>query len=317
MKTEHSLLKSHLIILVGGLVVWLASLTINWANGIFNMITHLLLAAILIFLPLGLRLLPPSPPGWQQILYRWALWGQPVAALFVLIAFWQPTGWSAALLTSGWLMLSLITALMGIARIPTHARNSIADWCIDTALLFFPIGAGWLFLSRLGANPLDFGSLIVLLTAVHFHYAGFAAPLLAGLAGQQLAQHNWPNKSRHAFYFVATGVIGGTPLVALGITFSRPLETIAATFLASTLWVLAALMWFTVAPTFQNQTARNLLRLSASVLIITMLLASGYALGNYTGAFTITIPRMVQLHGWGNFVFVGSGLLAWWMEKNW
>jgi hypothetical protein len=54
-------------------------------------------------------------------------------------------------------------------------------------MLYLPIGGAWLVASRLGIQPLGFGDTIVLLTAVHFHFAGFAAPVLAGLAGRTVA----------------------------------------------------------------------------------------------------------------------------------
>jgi hypothetical protein len=50
----------------------------------------------------------------------------------------------------------------------------------------------------------------VLLTAIHFHYAGFALPLLTGLAGRALG-------GRIA-RIASLGVIAGVPLVAFGIT---------------------------------------------------------------------------------------------------
>jgi hypothetical protein len=83
---------------------------------------------------------------------------------------------------------------------------------------------------RFGFRPLDFDPVIVLLTAIHFHYAGFALPLVTGLAARRLDS----GTARLA----AAGVIAGVPLVAIGITSTQlkagPLiESLAA-------WVLAA-----------------------------------------------------------------------------
>ena len=45
--------------------------------------------------------------------------------------------------------------------------------------VYLTVGATWLVASRLGLEPVGIGEPIVELTAVHFHYAGFAAALLA------------------------------------------------------------------------------------------------------------------------------------------
>jgi hypothetical protein len=39
---------------------------------------------------------------------------------------------------------------------------------------------------RLGVRPLNCETIMVLLTAVHVHYAGFVSPLLTGLAGRDI-----------------------------------------------------------------------------------------------------------------------------------
>jgi hypothetical protein len=66
-----------------------------------------------------------------------------------------------------------------------------------------------------------------------------------------------------------------------------------------------------VVPTIRPPLAQSLLALSSIILLLTMLLASGYGIGRHTGAFSLTIPRMVQLHGWGNALFVLSGVVGW------
>jgi hypothetical protein len=70
-------------------------------------IAHLLLFAILGFVPLVLLLAAPSErnrEGQHWLAYRAALLLQPVAALLVLLSYWLPTGLPAALLTSPWLL---------------------------------------------------------------------------------------------------------------------------------------------------------------------------------------------------------------------
>ena len=51
-------------------------------------------------------------------------------------------------------------------------------------LVYLAVGGVWTVIARAGLRPLGFPDLIVLLTAVHFHYAGFALPVLAGLVAR-------------------------------------------------------------------------------------------------------------------------------------
>jgi hypothetical protein len=164
--------------------------------------------------------------------------------------------------------------------------------------------------ARLGINPLGFGDTIVILTAVHFHYAGFAAPLLAGLAGRRLAQIRPP--LRKLFRPVAAGIVAGIPLVAAGISLSRSLEVIAALLLATSLACLALLIIIAIVPVTRPRAAQVLLAVSAVSVVVTMLFACAYAVGPLAGVTLITIPQMVLVHGWVNAIgFVLCGLLGW------
>ncbi|NJN44183.1 MAG: YndJ family transporter [Anaerolineae bacterium] len=94
----------------------------------------------------------------------------------------------------------------------------------------------WLLASRLGANPLGFTEPIILLTAIHFHFAGFAAPIIAGLVGRELAkpksfgrETSWISMG---YPIVAVIIILGPTLVAVGITFSPIMEAVAGVALA-------------------------------------------------------------------------------------
>ena len=85
-------------------------------------------------------------------------------------------------------------------------------------------------MSRLGIQPLGFGDTIVLLTAAHFHYAGFAAPILTGLAGRILSDA--PSTTRRLFVVAGIAITIGTPIVATGITVS-PVLALVGTLIIS------------------------------------------------------------------------------------
>lgn len=62
----------------------------------------------------------------------------------------------------------------------------MSELAIDAALLYIPVGAVALVLHVAGIS-LQFRPIIILLTVVHYHYAGFVLPLVTGLAGRVLS----------------------------------------------------------------------------------------------------------------------------------
>ncbi len=148
----------------------------GWAAG-------LLLLGPLTIVPLGLRLAARAGTmGGAAGLWRVAVRCQPVAALLLLVAFTRPVGWTAAALAVPWLLVTGLVALAGLIRVRQRGLTSPGALCIDAGLIYLAIGGGWTLLDRLGVRPLGFEPVIVLLTAVHFHYAGFILPILTGLA---------------------------------------------------------------------------------------------------------------------------------------
>jgi hypothetical protein len=303
----------HQISALAGALVWLLLIGFLPAESqTIALITELLLLAVLVCVPLGLGLAAAGCSARDAARLRLALRAQPCAAAATVAAFLLPVGVPAGVLASSWLLFAGIVALVGVARLSNHNSRDAAELCIDVSLLMLPVGGFWLAMARFGARPLGFGDTIVLLTAVHFHYAGFALLILAGLAGRQLRQG--APAAWGIFRLVAAGMIAGVPLVALGITFSCVLEILAVMLLASSVLAFALLTLVAVAPQRTHGAARALLAISALAAIATMLLAAGYAGGSFVG-LALTIPQMVVAHGVVNaFGLVLCGLLAWTLE---
>ncbi|MBS1790965.1 MAG: YndJ family protein [Acidobacteria bacterium] len=310
---------------VGG-IVWLVLLLplAAWLNlpvessGETWLIERLLMLAVLCFVPLAAsQVAMPDEKSFHFLTLRYALLLQPVGAALVIGSFWLRTGRSAAILTLAWMLTTLLIALFGLWRLwrrwsVTGSILPLEELCIDAGLAYVVVGSGWLFLSRLGLNPMNFSDTIVLLTAVHFHYAGFAAPILTGLAGRKLKI----GIARKIYLAAATGIIAGPPLVAAGITLSRTVEVISAVILATSLFLLAMLTMFVIVPTLKPL-PRLLLILSSMSVIVTMIFACLYAFGRFAGMETVSIPLMAQVHGISNaFGFVLCGLLAWQMIQS-
>ncbi|MBA3532886.1 MAG: YndJ family protein [Ardenticatenales bacterium] len=306
---------THELAASGG-VFWLLLVPFPLADGVLNTISKLLLLTILFFCPLLLSLISPVEENIffysrLRLLQLWAAF----AVTFSFTVQQGTPGAGPALFASMWLLFTLLLALYGVLRLLPWRWPRAEELVISAGLIYLPVGAGWLVLSRLGANPLGFSDAIVLLTAIHFHYAGFAIPILVGMSGRLLTRSKAPSWATMLYRAVVAGVIVGPPLIALGITFSRPLEALAATIFALTLMAYSLLTLVIIVPRVSNRANQILLSLSSLILLVTMLLAMGYAVGGFSGWMALTIPQMVQFHGWGNALVVLFALIAWVRER--
>ncbi|MGH9802654.1 MAG: YndJ family protein [Blastocatellia bacterium] len=327
MKTaKHDYVRfSRICAAIGG-IVWLMLLmpVADWLNlpveskGETWLIERLLMLAVLVFVPLALSLVAtPDEDSDHNFFFHYAISFQPLGAALVVVSFFLRTGSSAGTKTLAWILTTFFIALFGLWRLwrrwkETGSILPLEELCIDAGLAYVVVGSGWLFLSRLGLNPMNFSDTIVLLTAVHFHYAGFAAPILTGLAGRKIKT----GIARKFYLAAATGIIAGPPLVAAGITLSRSVEVFSAVTLALSLFILAMLTMFVIAPAMKPL-VRLLLILSSMSVVVTMIFACLYAFGHFAGIETVSIPLMAQIHGTSNALgFVLCGLLAWAISKK-
>jgi hypothetical protein len=178
---------------------------------------------------------------------------------------------------------------------------------IDAGFVYLTVGSTALVLSHLGVT-FWFEPAIILLTAVHFHYAGFVLPVFTGFAGRCVG----PVGDR-VYRPLAAVVLVGPALIAVGISFSPVVELAAVG--AFTLAVAALGGYVAVRVASQRARAqRVLLRAAALALPVSMALALGYGVGAYTGnpPFGLGLSTMVTLHGSLNaYVFGFFGLIAW------
>lgn len=162
--------------------------------------------------------------------------GAPVA----LASFLFSRGPLAAALALAWVLATFVAASWALARIFRRGLSPIEELAIDMGQLYLPVGALWLLAARGGYEPLGFREPVVTFTANHFHFAGFAAPVVAGLMGRAIGLRRHPGRAaeliagarwRQLAKLSIGVVIAGIPLVAAGIQFSRALEAPAAVLL--------------------------------------------------------------------------------------
>lgn len=296
-----------------GAFVWLLLLLVSTADAPERELIHrVVFFGMLVVVPLGISLVEPHDQQTSMI-YRLVVFAQPVAALVTVASFFFESGPLAASLSSTWLVLSLLVALFGLARLKSRGFYPVAELSIDAGLLYLAVAGVWLVIYRLGIQPFDYGETIILLTVVHFHFAGFAAPIIAGMNGRVLAQRKHPQKMFAASVF---GIVAAMPLVAAGITFSPWLGLIGTVLLAAGLVLLAVLTvgWVMHALPLGQ---RLLLLVGALSSCSAMMLACLYAYSLATKTLILDIPTMAVTHGLLNaFGFVTCNLVAWWGARD-
>ena len=294
-----------------GAIAWCILLFIKTSTSYeTELIDKIFLLGVLVIVPLGLALAArPDQKGHHVLPYRVALVAQPIGAAAVVVSFFLQQGIPAAVLASMWLLATASIGLFGIWRLLFGGLAHADELCTGAGLIYLPVGGMWFLLSRLGAQPLGFGDTIVLLTAVHFHFAGFAAPILAGLAGRALKAGGL---ARSIFQLAAVGIICGTPIVATGITLSPRIALLGALVISIGLVLLSVVVFVWVMRSVSSLPARLLLCVSSVSSSSAMVLACLYAYSVATKTLIIDIPHMAMTHGVINaFGFALCGLIAW------
>lgn len=293
-----------------GVVVWLLLLfTVTSDSHETDLIHKVVLFGVWVIVPLCLSLIPAGGQEGSLLLYRLAVLAQPAAAVPTTASFFFETGWIAASLSMAWLIIIVFIALFGLTRLKSRGLRPLSELSIDSGLLYLTVAGVWLVVYRFGVQPYGYGETIILLTVVHFHFAGFAAPIIAGLSGRVLAVGNHQQK---IFTVSVVAIVAAMPVVAAGITFSPWLGFIGTLLISVGLVLLAVLTVGWVIPSINGAGKRVLLLIGAASSCAAMVLACLYAYSLATHTLIIDIPTMAMTHGLLNaFGFVTCSLLAW------
>lgn len=292
--------------------------------------------AMLGIVPLGLRLV-----GGRGVEALRRVWLGP--AFVAAAAQWLPRGAFAAALAAPY--LALAAALAGVAAVRawtyvtaslpgrraaaairplapqaphtaglgsvTHQRTAgvghrwVVEVAVWTALATPVVGALALVAERAGVRLFGFRLSVLALTVAHFHVAGFAAALVAGLVARATAAGALGTTA-------ALCVPGGTLLVLLGFFVGDDVELAGAAVLTAGMWAAGWLTWRDVRPHGPDRVTRGLLTVSSAVLAATMVLALSWALGEATGLPHPSITWMAATHGVANALgFALCAVLAW------
>ncbi|GCF13746.1 hypothetical protein Harman_16810 [Haloarcula mannanilytica] len=286
-----------------GAVVWLALAV----AGELAAIERALALAPLVLVPLALRTAVAGAfQGPARRLTTTAIWLQPIGALLLAVSLVAP---SPSPLAAGfavpWLAVTGLLGLAAFARTRTRDGLTLSETAIDAGFAYVSVGAVALLLAHFDLT-FWFDRVIIRLTAVHFHYAGFVLPVAAGLTGRHLGVHS------RGFRAVVGVILVGPALIAVGIAFSPLVEVVAVSLFTVAVAAFGVVVLYRVLPTCPRLQGLSL-GIAAVALPVSMALALGYGLSTFTGrSLGLTISAMVALHGSLNaFGFGLCAMLGW------
>jgi hypothetical protein len=349
-----------------GAVAW-AGVAVLARMGIarIGVIELMFLFAPLVIVPLGMEL--GRVGGFESGVAR-GLAGmgqtlQPLGAVLAVAAVCLAPGGRAGFMAGGWMVVCGVMAGAGVIELGSVALGSRAEIenltggapvatrvlpastqvvavpsrlsriagcvaCTDLA-----VGGAWLVASRVGWRPMGIQEPIGLLTAVHFHFAGFATAMIA-LATLRFAEVRFAGRDGMLRWLrcVVVLVLGMPFLVAAGFVISPGLKMVAAMVFSASVAGLAGFIWMCAkTPHFsqttremghpgtervEDGTARGFLRVAAGAVFAGMVLSGTYAVADFVKSELLPIPRMASTHGVLNAVgFCLLGLLGWIVES--
>lgn len=247
---------------------------------------------MLVIVPLGLTLLPTRTTSTRW----WFAFAVPG-----VVSLWLPRGAVSIALASIYLAGTLCLIAPALRHFLQHKVIRPREIALYTALATPSIAALALVAERSSYELFGFRLTVLSLTVAHFHFAGFAAALIAYLVSDR------PGTTTTA---AAISVPLGTAIVLLGFFLGDPVELAGAAVLTAGMWLVGWNLWRRSHQA--DRTTATLLIVAASVLVVTMLLAMSWALGHVAGTPYLPLEWMVATHGLANAVGFGlCGMLAW------
>jgi len=256
---------------------------------------------MVVVVPLGLRLLGGRD---DHLVAAWArVW--PVAGAVGALSMLVPRGGVAVGLAALYAGATVALAATAPVRLARSRSLAPAEVAVLTALVTPAVAGLSLVAERAGHELMGFELAVLALTVAHFHFAGFAAALVAGLVA-----HATRTPLADA---AALTVPAGTALVLLGYFVGDEVELVGAALLTAGMWAVGWLTWRQLRPRSADRVTRALLGTSAVVLVLTMVLALSWAAGHVWDAVPhLSVTWMAATHGVANALgFAVCGLLAW------
>jgi hypothetical protein len=261
------------------------------------LVSLLVCVGMLVIVPIGLRLLDdPSASLARRV------W--PVGAVCGAISLWLPRGTVATILAMAYALAAAVLCAYAISRPARPRREWPAEIAVLTALVSPAVAASALVAERSGYHLFGFKLTVLALTVAHFHFAGFAAALIAGLQTRTA-----PGRRAD---LAALTVPAGTSLVLIGYFTTDFVELAGALVLTAGMWTVGWLTWRYARGLGPDRLTAALLTGSAAVLAVSMVLAVSWALGEATGLPHPSLVWMAATHGVANALgFALCAMVGW------
>ncbi len=301
---NYSTIKSLAPILLG-FSIWLLIVADRIPYSIFELshVEILLIAAPLWLIPLAFHIIKKP---------NWLIWIAVSCGLLFATAYHFPKGIYSSLFILPWLIYSLIFLFKKLNEAILLKKNKLHEYVELAAYLYLPVGIIWAAIDRLDIPFLGYDPTIILLTGVHFHYAGFILPLVT----------SWLVETKVSIIYklTAIGIIIGIPLVALGISsshFNWPvwIEVLSVSIMTLS-GTLVGILHLRLGIRTKNWIQKMCFAVGGLALIAGMSLAFCYGWRHVFIIETLTIPWMYAVHGTCNAVGFAAPVLIGWKLKG-
>jgi len=289
-----------------GVLVWLillsgALLNKSWLS-IFDL---LFLLAPCVVVPLTLGLVPAArnnrPSRVNGSVIRYLLFP---GAVLTTTSFFLRDGRPSGGLTVLWLFACISLALDGLMRLIRTRLQSFQESCFAIGEGYALVGALWLLASRMGLQPVGFHEPIVLLTAIHFHYAGLMVSVLAGLVASSM-------RTPPFLRIALSCAVLGPGLLGLAFLVGPKLKLAAVALMVIGEWGVA-LGTFWIGLGDAGGIGGRMLLVASGCVILGMALAGVWAIGEYPLHSFVNLEQMARYHGVLNSVGFGLCSLVGW-----
>jgi hypothetical protein len=271
-----------------------------------TVLVHLIVVlGMLVIVPAGLRMLDDPHPVLTTARRCW-----PVGAVAGAVSLWLPRGPAATTLAAIYALAAALLAGYAAARL-LRRRLAPVEVAVLTALLSPAVAAGALVAERAGYHLFGFKLTVLTLTVAHFHFAGFAAALIAGLVVRATGSGIAGGGPRAADAAALT-VPAGTLLVLIGYFTGDTVELAGALVLTAGMWTVSWLTWRHARTHVADRPTAVLLTVSAAILLASMVLALSWAVGEATGLPHPSLAWMAATHGVANALgFALCAMVGW------
>jgi len=294
---------------VVGIAVWvvLFALSTGPLADRIGVLEGLWLLAPLVVVPMGLALLRPPREllGELTIARRLAL----PAAIVVVVGILADPGAVAAWLTAPWvavMVLALWVGLRWFALMPSLRAKTVVP---VAGLVFLAASAAALVAWQGQLRPAGSSDTSMALVAVHAAFAGFGVAVAADRTRAAATRR----RSRSIAGAAGLASVCSAAVLVVGfLTEGRAVGLLGSVLLAVSLLALALVTLIYALRRERAAGASALLVVSSGSLLFALALAVQYAFARWNDSYTLSITRMLELHGTvSGLGFVVGALLGW------